>query len=51
VVVDYKFGGKTDTRYVRQVEGYVDALRKMGYDSVEGYVWYVNLAKTEKVSD
>ncbi|MDR3188689.1 MAG: UvrD-helicase domain-containing protein, partial [Prevotellaceae bacterium] len=34
VVVDYKFGGKTDTRYVRQVEGYVDALRKMGYDSV-----------------
>ncbi|MDR2814187.1 MAG: UvrD-helicase domain-containing protein [Prevotellaceae bacterium] len=49
VVVDYKFGDKTDTRYVRQVEEYVESLRKMGYDSVEGYVWYVSLAKTEKV--
>lgn len=49
VVVDYKFGDKTDARYVRQVEEYVGVLREMGYDSVEGYVWYVNLAKTEKV--
>jgi ATP-dependent exoDNAse (exonuclease V) beta subunit len=49
VVVDYKFGDKTDARHVRQVEEYVEALREMGYDSVEGYVWYVNLAKTEKV--
>jgi ATP-dependent exoDNAse (exonuclease V) beta subunit len=49
VVVDYKFGDKTDARHVRQVEEYVDALRNMGYASVEGYVWYVNLAKTEKV--
>lgn len=49
VVVDYKFGDKTDARYARQVEEYVDVLRKMGYDSVEGYVWYVNLAKTERV--
>ncbi|MDR0711995.1 MAG: UvrD-helicase domain-containing protein [Prevotellaceae bacterium] len=49
VVVDYKFGDKTDTRYVHQVEEYVAALRQMGYESVEGYVWYVSLAKTEKV--
>ncbi|MDR3366376.1 MAG: UvrD-helicase domain-containing protein [Prevotellaceae bacterium] len=49
VVVDYKFGDKTDVRYVQQVEEYVAALRKMGYHSVEGYVWYVTLAKTEKV--
>ncbi|MDR1342557.1 MAG: UvrD-helicase domain-containing protein [Prevotellaceae bacterium] len=49
VVVDYKFGSKTDTSYVRQVEEYVAALRQMGYSSVEGYVWYVSLGEVQKV--
>ncbi|MDR1023981.1 MAG: UvrD-helicase domain-containing protein [Prevotellaceae bacterium] len=49
VVVDYKFGRKTDTSYVRQVEEYVAALRQMGYGSVEGYVWYVSLGEVQKV--
>ncbi|MDR0414332.1 MAG: UvrD-helicase domain-containing protein [Prevotellaceae bacterium] len=49
VVVDYKFGNKTDASYIRQVEGYVDSLRQMGYSSVEGYVWYVSLGTVQKL--
>ena len=41
-VVDYKFG-KVDTsgKYRRQVANYVRLLRKSGYTSVRGYLWYV----------
>jgi ATP-dependent exoDNAse (exonuclease V) beta subunit len=49
VVVDYKFGHKTDASYVRQVEEYVAALWQMGYGSVDGYVWYVSLGEVQKV--
>lgn len=43
-VVDYKFG-KADhnPRHIRQVERYVDMLRRTGkYRTVKGYLWYVN---------
>lgn len=41
-VVDYKFG-KVDTsgKYRRQVANYVRLLRKSGYTTVRGYLWYV----------
>ena len=40
VVVDYKFGRKKLSEYHRQVENYVRLIREMGYDNVEGYIWY-----------
>jgi hypothetical protein len=50
VVVDYKFGDKTNARYLEQVKGYMDLLHKMVlYDEIEGYVWYVNLGEINKV--
>lgn len=39
-VIDYKFG-EHDSRYVRQVRKYVDMWRRMGFDDVEGVLWYV----------
>ena len=41
VVVDYKFGEHTDQRYHSQVRSYLKLIRQMGYEEVEGYLWYV----------
>lgn len=50
-VVDYKFG-KIDTtgRHRRQVSNYVRNLARTGvYTQVEGYLWYVNEDRIEKI--
>ena len=39
-VVDYKFGHEVDEKYFHQVRRYMGILRAMGYDRVEGYLWY-----------
>lgn len=49
VVVDYKFGAKESSSYRRQVKEYLNLIRQMGYDVVEGYLWYVLLDKIEAV--
>ena len=40
-VIDYKFGQRSDS-YIRQVQSYMELFRKMGYEKLEGYVWYVS---------
>jgi ATP-dependent exoDNAse (exonuclease V) beta subunit len=42
VVVDYKFGEVVEPSHTKQVSSYVSCLQQMGYDSVEGFVWYVS---------
>ena len=44
VVVDYKFG-EENPDYKKQIEGYIDELKAMGYTSVKGYIWYVPQGK------
>lgn len=39
IILDYKFGVWED-KYVEQVREYTDALRKMGYGPVRGYLWF-----------
>lgn len=41
VVVDYKFGEVEDPKYNRQVDYYVQRIKEMGYENVEGFVFYV----------
>ena len=41
IVVDYKFGQIKRSSYIRQVEQYMSYLTKMGYTTVEGYIWYL----------
>jgi len=48
-VVDFKFG-KSSGKYRRQVEEYMILLRDMGYAGVEGYLWYVDEDRVEKIS-
>ena len=41
VVVDYKTGEKS-AKDLRQVQGYLDDMQKMGYENVFGYIWYLH---------
>lgn len=46
VVVDYKFGERTEEnypekKYIRQVREYMGLLGEIGYAEVKGYIWYV----------
>lgn len=44
-VIDYKFGRREESEYIRQVQFYCNILRKMGYSQVVGYIWYVKTGK------
>ena len=48
-VVDYKFG-TSHSGYRAQVRRYMDMLRRMGYENVDGYLWYAAEDKIEKVA-
>lgn len=49
VVVDYKFGERQSRRYNSQVKEYLRLIGEMGYATVSGYIWYVELDKIERV--
>lgn len=44
IVIDYKFGSERD-KYRDQVGTYCRLLERMGYQSVEGHIWYVYSGK------
>jgi len=48
VVVDYKTGEKSD-KDVRQMRGYLNDLKHMGYGSCEGNIWYLQKNEVVKV--
>ncbi len=55
IVVDYKFGLKTDDKTINvhksKVSQYVTLLKQMGYEKVTGYIWYVRSNKIVNVPD
>ena len=55
IVVDYKFGLKTDDKTINvhksKVSQYVTLLKQMGYEKVTGYIWYVRSNKIINVPD
>lgn len=40
IVVDFKFG-KPQSQYHEQVRQYVELLQSMGFENVQGYLWFV----------
>ncbi|MCK9639807.1 MAG: UvrD-helicase domain-containing protein [Prolixibacteraceae bacterium] len=48
VVIDYKTGEKSD-KDIRQMKGYLTDLKKMGYNSCEGNIWYLQKNEVVKV--
>ena len=49
IVLDYKFGQWED-KYIQQVREYMEALRRMGYSPVQGYLWFARKQKLWRVS-
>ena len=49
IVLDYKFG-KWENQYISQVREYMDALQRMGYGPVRGYLWFARQNKLVSVS-
>jgi ATP-dependent exoDNAse (exonuclease V) beta subunit len=49
VVVDYKFGEQQAKQNKKQLAEYIALLRGMGYEEVEGWLWYVRQGRCEQV--
>lgn len=47
-VIDYKFG-EHHLKYERQVRRYADIWRRMGYEEVSAYLWYVQSGKVMRI--
>ena len=48
IVLDYKFGVWND-HYKQQVAEYMEALRRMGYTSVRGFLWFARKNKLVEI--
>ena len=48
-VIDYKFGSLEHKKYRKQVATYVKLMADMGYKNINGYLWYVELDKIDKI--
>lgn len=49
IVVDYKFGSSVEKKYDKQVNEYCELMKEMGFDNVQGYIWYVELSKINRI--
>ncbi|MCD4833427.1 MAG: UvrD-helicase domain-containing protein [Bacteroidales bacterium] len=49
IVIDYKFGEQEEEKHHKQVESYMEILRKMENKVIEGYLWYVDLNFIRKI--
>ena len=47
-IIDYKFG-EHYPKYERQMNRYADVWRRMGYEKVSAYLWYVHTGKIVQV--
>ncbi|MDR1601506.1 MAG: UvrD-helicase domain-containing protein [Tannerella sp.] len=48
-IVDYKFGEQKDARHKQQIKKYISLIHEIGYQTVKGYVWYVETDEIEEV--
>lgn len=48
IVLDYKFG-HPEASYKEQVRGYMQALQRMGYSPVRGYLWFAHNAQGKQL--
>ncbi|MDR0347876.1 MAG: UvrD-helicase domain-containing protein [Tannerella sp.] len=49
IIVEYKFGSQKAPAYYSQIKRYRHLIRKMGYNEIEGYIWYVEQHEIERV--
>lgn len=49
LVLDYKFGEKMEKKHEKQMKGYLKRIKEMGYQEIQGYIWYVSQHKIKEV--
>jgi ATP-dependent helicase/nuclease subunit A len=49
-IIDYKFGHKESNQYFKQVNEYCELFKEMGYQNVNGYIWYPIINKVIKTN-
>ncbi len=49
VIVDYKFGSERQNAHRQQIMRYAELMRRMGYEQVEGYIWYLSRGEIQRV--
>lgn len=50
IVLDYKFGQHHDPKYPLQVRDYMRIMAELGYQHVEGYLWFAQDKKLQQVT-
>ena len=48
-VVDFKFGNLEHSAHINQVRNYMEHMKQLGHEEVEGFLWYVTLGKTIQI--
>lgn len=51
IIVDYKTGEEDASKHHKQVAYYMTLLKRIGFKSVEGYLWYITPHKIVSVDD
>jgi ATP-dependent helicase/nuclease subunit A len=51
IVIDFKFGEIELSSYHKQLSEYMNELKRMGYQKVEAYLWYVMLGRISKIHE
>ncbi|HKK80855.1 MAG TPA: 3'-5' exonuclease, partial [Prolixibacteraceae bacterium] len=49
IVIDYKATEMRNSKYEKQVNRYAHIIRDMGYEKVEGYIWYLKSNSVQRV--
>lgn len=50
IIIDYKFGDKECSSFIKQVKTYKQLLSKMEYQNIKAYIWYYTLDKIVEVN-
>lgn len=48
-LIDYKSGSQPYRRYVKQIKGYIDFFKSIGYPAVRGFLYYLDSGKIIEV--
>ncbi len=49
-LVDYKSGSQPPKRYVKQIKGYIEFFKSIGYPKVRGFLYHLDTGKVIEIS-
>ena len=49
IIIDYKFGEKENSSFIKQISAYKDLITQMGYKNISAFIWYYTIDKIIEV--